>query len=84
MKLNKKEIESLHLEINDNGGFTLWCKEKIKIKGKMTEVSHWLIDASCIKDDLQIRLGQYAGWKLSAEYNEAENSIEIVKQKPLL
>ena len=78
--LTHNELNSLHVDVTDNG-FALWVKEKNE--STKTIQQHWLLDASCLKDDLCIRLGakDCENWKIKAVYNEEENCIYITKSK---
>ena len=82
--LTKTDINNLTLEINskDDKGFTLWCIENIKVNGKKRKIKHWIIDASCLSTDGEIRLGGLVpGYKLTAKYNQKNNSIKLIRKK---
>lgn len=53
-KMSKRTLQSIELEVTKNGGFVLWVKEA----GRNNKVfKHWLVDASCFREDGEIRLG---------------------------
>lgn len=48
----KKDLKRLEITQNTTG-FTIWIKETTGKKRR-----HWLVDASCMKDDGEIRVGK--------------------------
>lgn len=80
MKLKKKDLESIEVEVNKNGGFTVWITEKKVINGEKKSIKHWIVDGSCIKEDGEIRLGNPDIHKLNAEYRETNNTIYVTRK----
>lgn len=76
----KKVLKKLQIEVNDNG-FSIWLTEKREIKGKVQKYSYWVIDASLIKKDGKIRLGDYFGHPVNAVFDVIRNEVQIVKTK---
>lgn len=74
-KMSKKVLETIEIKINEVGGFTLWVNEKDK-KGKVR--SHWILDASCFREDGEIRLGNSGIWKHGVVFNENEKSLKFI------
>ncbi len=75
-KLSKKKLKEITFSTNDEG-FTVWITEKMK-DGRI--LKHWLLDASLIMYDGEIRLGNDDSYRINAVYNKEENTIEIVKK----
>lgn len=80
MKLKKKHLKRIEVDVNENGGFTVWVTEKKVIKGKKKSIKHWILDGSCIKEDGEIRLGNPDLYKLNAEYRKVKNTIFVTKK----
>ena len=47
----------------------------------MKTIMHWVVDASLLKEEGQMRLGRKDIWNLNAEYNEKDNAIYIIRKK---
>lgn len=77
-------IGELELEIYPKQGFTLWCKEPVRHykTGRMLSSGHWIVDASCLKDDGLIRSGHCNSWSKRAVYNRNENAFKLINKKP--
>lgn len=74
-KLTKKELQSLEIKITESG-FTIWCRSKTK---KGVVVKHWLLDASCLKEDGEIRIGRKAGKMYTTQVVGNLEKIELRK-----
>jgi hypothetical protein len=79
MKIAKKDLKNIEVDVNENGGFTVWITEKKKVNGKMKTMKHWIVDGSCIKEDGEIRLGSNDVWKINAKYSEKDNTINVTR-----
>jgi len=79
MKIAKKDLKNIEVDVNDNGGFTVWITEEKKVNGKMKTMKHWILDGSCIKGDGEIRLGSNDVWKINAKYSEKDNTINVTR-----
>jgi hypothetical protein len=79
IKVAKKDLKNIEVEVNKNGGFTVWVLEKKKVNGKMITFKHWIIDGSCIKDDGEIKLGLHDIWKINAKFDEVENALYVTR-----
>lgn len=76
-KTIKSKLKRMGLEITTcDTGFTVWVKEKVK--GIKRKSIHWIIDASTIMNDGEIRFGQNNMYNINAEYDEDLNGIVIV------
>ena len=80
MKLKKKDLKSIEVEVNENGGFTVWITEKKMVDGKNKNIRHWIVDGSCIKEDGRMRLGRPDLYKLNAEYRKSDNTIDVIRK----
>ena len=80
MKIKKKDLESITVEVEEDGGFTVWITEEKLINGEKKNISHWIIDGSCIKEDGKIRLANSDIYKLNAEYRETNNTIYVTRK----
>ncbi len=66
------------LEIDaDETGFTIWVKERKVIAGKERILKHWIIDASNLKKDGCVRMGEKDMYRIEARYNENENCLQV-------
>jgi hypothetical protein len=76
-KMAKKDLK--RLEITESAdGFTIWISETTGKKRK-----HWLVDASCLKDDGEIRIGKIIdGDRFHAIFDKKTESIKLVVSKP--
>lgn len=79
IKVAKKDLKNIEVEVNKNGGFTVWVLEKKKVKGKMITFKHWIIDGSCIKEDGEIKLGSPDIWKINTKFDETENALYVTR-----
>lgn len=79
IKVAKKDLKNIEVEVNKNGGFTVWVLEKKKVNGKMKTCRHWIVDGSCIKEDGEIKLGSPDIWKINAKFDEAENALYVTR-----
>lgn len=79
IKIAKKDLKNIDVEVNKNGGFTVWVLEKKKQKGRTITHRHWIIDGSCIKEDGEIKLGSPDFWKINAKFDETENAIYVTR-----
>ena len=79
IKVSKKDLKNIEVEVNKNGGFTVWVLEKKKVNGKIRTFKHWIIDGSCIKEDGKIRLGSPDIWKINAKFDETKNSLYVTR-----
>tara|TARA_R110002074_G_scaffold388035_1_gene570440 strand:+ start:91 stop:333 length:243 start_codon:yes stop_codon:yes gene_type:complete len=79
MKIAKRDLKNIEVDVNEDGGFTVWILEKKKVKGKMKTMRHWIVDGSSIKEDGEIRLGSNDVWKINAKYSEKDNSINVTR-----
>ena len=75
----KKDLQNIHVKVNENGGFAVWVLEKKKVNGKIKTFKHWIIDGSCIKEDGEIRLGSPDIWKINAKFDEKENALYVTR-----
>lgn len=84
MKLKKQQQKSLSVEITEKG-FVLWVTEKVLMKdGSKHSFTHWLLDGSCLKDDLTIKLGDCDRWRVGVEYDKEHDQINIVRKEKKL
>ena len=75
--MSKKDLKRLEITESPEG-FTIWIKET---GGKKRR--HWLVDASCLKDDGEIRIGNIInGDKFHAFFDDETKSIRFVVSKP--
>lgn len=51
MIMSKKDLKKIKIEITEKG-FVLWIKEN----SDKSKAEHWLIDASCLREDGKIRI----------------------------
>lgn len=66
------------LEIDaDETGFTIWVKERKVIAGKEIISKHWIIDASNLKKDGCVRMGEKDMYRIEARYNENDNCLHV-------
>lgn len=80
MKIKKKHLKTIEVEVNKEGGFTVWITEKKVINGQKESVKHWILDGSCIKKDGKIRLGNSDYNDINAVHREQDNTIYVVKK----
>jgi len=80
MKTAEKDLKNIKIHTTDKG-FTVWITERKKMDGKMKTIMHWVVDASLLKEEGQMRLGRKDIWNLNAEYNEKDNAIYIIRKK---
>lgn len=80
MKIKKKHLKTIEVEVNKNGGFTVWITEKKLINGQKKSIKHWILDGSCIKEDGEIRLGNYDVNEINAVHRKQTNTIYVVKK----
>lgn len=69
-------LKSLEIEATDIG-FTVWVKERVLIGGKVRITKHWIIDASDLRNDGMVRMGEKNMYKIGARYNDSENCLEV-------
>lgn len=79
MKIAKKDLKNIEVDVNEDGGFTVWITEKKMVNGKIVTFKHWIVEGSCIKEDGKIRLGSNNIWKINAKYNEKDNSLYVTR-----
>jgi len=80
MKIAKKDLKNIEVEVNEDGGFTVWITEKKKVDGVKRTSRYWLIDGSTLMDDGEISLGHnYHTHKVNARYSKKKNSIKITR-----
>ena len=80
MEISKKDLKNIEVELNENGGFTVWVTEVKRIAGKNKVCRHWIVDGSCIKEDGEIRLGNDTRtWKVEAKYDKSSRSLKVVR-----
>jgi len=85
MELTHLELASLKTEITKDRkgneiGFCLWVEEMDNDRLR----KHWLIDGSCLKDDLTIRIGFPYGYNIKVKYYKDSTNgeyLKIVKSK---
>jgi len=77
--VSKKDLKNITVEVNKNGGFTVWVTKKEKVNGKIVAFRHWIIDGSCIKEDGEIKLGNTDAWRINAKFDKNENTIYVTK-----
>lgn len=66
------------LEIDaDETGFTIWVKERLVIAGKERIIKHWIIDASNLKKDGCVKMGEKDMYRIEARYNENDNCLQV-------
>lgn len=76
-KMEKKDLKRLEIT-QSKDGFTIWISETTGKKRK-----HWLVDASCLKDDGEIRIGKIIdGDRFHAIFDKEEGIIKLVVSKP--
>ena len=80
VKLSKKDLKNIEIEV-DEKGFVIWVIEETKINGKKKPFKHWVLDASCLKEDGEIRLGNPYHWNINAKFDSSENSLFITRDK---
>ena len=80
-KATKKDLKSIEVTVNDDGGFTVWVVENKKEKGKNKTIRHWILDGSVIKDEGKIFIGKNDLYAINAEYNEQDRTIDIVRRR---
>ena len=80
MEIAKKDLKNIKIDATDEG-FVVWITERKKINGKMKTLMHWIVDASLLKEDGQMRLGCHNMWNLSAEYDEKENTVYVIRKR---
>lgn len=75
--VGKKATSSIEIDYNKEG-FTIWVKERCYFEnGKSKIIKHWVIDASLLKKDGVLRMGQKELYAIEARYNSEENTITI-------
>jgi hypothetical protein len=79
IKVAKKDLKKIEVEVNKKGGFTVWVLEKKRVNGKMITFRHWIIEGSCIKDDGEIKLGSSGIWKINVKFDEVENALYVTR-----
>tara|TARA_R110000796_G_scaffold84997_1_gene184818 strand:+ start:493 stop:753 length:261 start_codon:yes stop_codon:yes gene_type:complete len=80
MKVSKKDLKNITVEVNKDGGFTVWVLEKKKVNGKTIMSRHWIIDGSTIMEDGIVDLGRNNHiHKVNAKYTKKNNSIKITR-----
>ena len=80
MKIKKKHLKTIEVEVNKNGGFTVWITEKRKVNGQKKSIKHWILDGSCIQEDGEIRLGNCEVNEINAVHRKQNNTIYVVKK----
>jgi hypothetical protein len=66
------------LEIDaDETGFTIWVKERKFIAGKERILKHWIIDASNLKKDGCVRMGEKDMYRIEARYDKNDNCLQV-------
>jgi len=79
--VGRSYLKDLIIEVTDKG-FTVWTHDKVKIKGRGTiNQKHWIIDASCVKEDGMIRLGAPDLYKTEARPELENNRIRISRKR---
>jgi hypothetical protein len=78
MKIAEKHLETIEVEITELG-FIVWVTEKGKLGSKKEPVTHWILDASLLRKDGEIRLGNPTLYKVNAEYFKKQNTIYVTK-----
>lgn len=73
--ITKSNLKNIKVE-QTKDGFVVWVEDK-----KQTPKRYWIIDASEIKIDGQLRLGcKSLDYKIQAHFNESTNLIEIFQK----
>lgn len=80
MEVSTKDLKNIEVELNKNGGFTVWVTEIKRIAGKNKKCRHWIIDGSCIMEDGEVRIGNSTRtWKVEAKYDKSSRSLKVVR-----
>lgn len=74
--VGRSYLKGIEIEVTEKG-FVVWVKERKKVKNKMVTINHWVVDASCLREDGLLRFGQKELYKIEARYNENENCVEV-------
>lgn len=72
----------LEVELTKNG-FVVWIKELVKRSDGRKPVRHWIVDASCLKEDGLMRFGAPDLYPTRIAINEEENNIRVIRVKKL-
>ena len=73
---NNNYLKRLQIEVTEKG-FIVWTVDRKCGKN----VRHWVIDASCLKEDGQLRLGTPNLYKTDAHIDVVANKVRILKTK---
>lgn len=73
MKIKKKKLKTLEIDVNESG-FTIWIVEEYK--GKLYR--HWILDGSRIKKDGRIRFGDFDDYRYQVKYSKKSRTIKLI------
>lgn len=77
---SKKHLKRISIE-SDSVGFTVWIDKDIERNGRKFVSKHWIVDASCLKEDGIIRIGSNKIWSINVEYDKDRNLLLVTKKQ---
>jgi len=79
--VNGSYLKELEITITDKG-FTVWTFDRVKgTDGKIRKLRHWVMDASCLKEDGIMRLGSPEMYKTEARIDLESNHVKISRKR---
>jgi hypothetical protein len=79
MKLRKKDLKRLEIEVDDTG-FVVWVQEKVKSEFASSLQRHYLLDGSLFLKDGEIGLSNNDDWDIYPEYDNEKKIIRIKRK----
>ena len=74
-------LEQLEIRVTEKG-FTIYTIDKVKgTDGKMRDVKHWVVDASCLREDGMLRFGCADMYPTEARIDLEANNVRISRKR---